>query len=290
MSGASETAMLFVPAAVERRFRALDRWPGRSFILDLEDSVPPDEKPRARQLAARLVAERGASVSLHVRVNAPSSAAAVEDVEAVVGPGLAGIVAPKVQSEDDARRVDELIARAEDRRGLSRGSVRLMATIETAAGLAAVGRIAAAPRVDRLAFGAGDFALDLGLEWPDERGPSPTLLHAQVEVVLASRVAGLLAPHDGAYPRYTDAAGLRAEAERARRLGFGGKHVVHPDQIPVVEEAFRPTAAAVERARRMVAAFDQATARGEAAVGIDGELVDEAIVRRARQVLGAAGE
>ena len=156
--------------------------------------------------------------------------------------------------------------------------------------LAAVGRIAAAARVDRLAFGSGDFALDLGLEWPDERGPSPTLVHAQVEVVLASRVAGLLAPHDGAYSRYTDTVGLRSEAERSRRLGFGGKHVIHPDQVPVVEEVFRPTPAEVERARRMVAAYAQATARGEAAVGVDGELVDEAIVGRARQVLGAAGE
>jgi len=287
---AFDVAMLFVPGAAERRFRTIDRLAGLSFILDLEDSVPPAEKDRARELVGRLVASRGNRTALHVRVNPPDGSTFATDLAAVVRPGLQGIVLPKVEAADDVRRCDEAIGDGEARHGLDRGSVGLMATIESVTGLMALREIASAsPRLRRLCFGAADFARDLGLDWPDPSGLNPTILHGKIAVVLASRAAGLDRPHDGAYTWHRDPDGLRREATESRRLGFGGKHVIHPDQIPIVADAFRPTAEQLERAAYIVEAFDLAVARGEAAVDVGGEMVDYAIASRARMLLNADG-
>jgi citrate lyase subunit beta/citryl-CoA lyase len=145
---------------------------------------------------------------------------------------------------------------------------------------------AAAPRLKRLCFGAGDFSLDVGVDWPHEDGVTgETLLFAKSQLVLASRMAGLEPPHDSVYPRYDDLDALRREATESRRLGFLGKHAIHPSQLPVIDEVYRPSDRQVERARRLVAAFDEAEAQGKGAVGVDGELVDYPILYRARNIL-----
>lgn len=278
--------MLFVPGSAERRFRIVDRLPGVAFILDLEDAVPRSEKEKARHMVAGLLAAAAGRAEIHVRVNPARSSGLDADLDAVVRPGLAGVVLPKVEGPDDVAEVAARIGDRERRAGMPGGGVRLMATVETAAGIDAVGHLASAsPRLHRLCFGAGDFARDLGLDWPDPEGLSPTLVQAKVAVVLASRVGGLDRPHDGAYSRHRDLEGLRREADDARRLGFGGKHAIHPDQVAVIADAFRPSPGRLEQAARLVATFDAAVAAGEAAIEVDGEMVDEAIAGRARQLL-----
>lgn len=281
----SRVAMLFIPGSVERRLAILDRLPDESFILDLEDSVPEEEKETARRLVARAIAGRGEQCDLHARVNPATSLHFASDVDAVVRPGLRGIVLPKVESPDDVRRADAVITLHERRAGLPAQSIALMATIETVAGLDSVRAIASMQgRLDRLCFGAGDFALDAGLLWPEPGEPNPTVTHAQVTIVLASRAFNLVAPHDGAFIRHRDHDGLRHDAAHARRIGFGGKHAIHPEQLQVIREAFLPTSDERDRARRMVAAFDRAVAAGRAAIDVDGEMVDYAVANRAREL------
>ena len=282
----SRRAMLFVPGNSTKMLEKIPGLAPGSFILDLEDSVPTAEKEVARRMVAELTRQVTRGYELHVRINDVASPYAADDLAAVMGPGLAGIVVPKVESAADIERVNELIDDAARSRGLEGRDVAVMATIETARGLHRVDEIAAAGgHLEILGFGSGDFALDLGLEWPSTEGTPELLLWAKCRLVLASRVAGLAPPHDGSYTNYSDLEGLAHEARESRRLGFGGKHVVHPSQIAVVDQIFRPDARQIERARRIVDAFEEAARAGRGTVGVEGELVDYAIVKRARQLL-----
>jgi citrate lyase subunit beta/citryl-CoA lyase len=254
-------------------------------ILDLEDGVPPDEKDRARAaIAAALgVPSNAEGPARYVRVN-PGHAARDADLAAVLRPGLAGVVAPKVDHADEviglARDLDE----REDAAGMTRGSIRVIASIETARGLIEAYAIArSADRVIALLFGAEDFARDLSL--PTEReAEAEELLYARSAVVVASVAAGRGAI-DGIWPDVTDGEGLRRDALQGRRLGFVGKSLIHPAQVETINEVFSPSAAEVAYARRVVEAFETAQSKGDAAVAIDGKLLDQPIVERARRAL-----
>ncbi len=282
----SRRAMLFVPGNSTKMLAKIPDLAPASFILDLEDSVPDPQKAGARDLVGALTREVTRGYELHVRINEVNSEHAAHDVAAVMGPGLAGVVVPKVECAADVERVNVWIDEAADSLGRDARDVGVIATIETARGLHHVHEIAAAGgHLEMLGFGSGDFALDVGLEWPSTEGTPEILLWAKVQLVLASRVAGLAAPHDGSFTDYRDLEGLAREARESRRQGFGGKHVVHPSQIPVVDRIFRPDARQVVRARRIVSAFEEAERSGRGTVGVEGELVDYAIVKRARQLL-----
>jgi citrate lyase subunit beta/citryl-CoA lyase len=221
-----------------------------------------------------------------VRIQRALSDAGDADLDAVVRPGLDGIVAPKVRrAEEIVWLADELEAR-ERVMSIASGTIRIVASIESAAALVDAPRIAAASeRVIGLAFGSEDFALDLGLPTKRE-GEAAELLYARSATVVAAASAGKLA-FDGIWPDIDDAAGLRADSLRARQLGFTGKTLIHPGQIAVVNEVFSPTAAEVDEARRVVLAFDEALGRGHGAVALDGQMLDAPVVDRARRVLRA---
>jgi citrate lyase subunit beta/citryl-CoA lyase len=280
-------SMLFAPASHERHaLKALSGEAGAdAAILDLEDAVRPADKPEARARIRRWLGDRAGGPPAWVRINAMSTPFAYEDLVGVVGPGLAGIVLPKVETGAEVATADWLLTHLERLAGLPAGSVALMPSVETATGLAAVASIAvAAPaRARRIMFGALDFSLDTGMAPAAGR---EGILWARAQLAIACRAAGMLPPIDTVYPDLPDTEGLRAEAEQARRLGFGGKACVHPRQVAVVHAAFAPTPAEVDRARRVLEAF---AAAGEGAIRVDGQLVDEPVVARARQVLGEAG-
>ncbi len=279
--------MLFVPATSEEKLAKIAGFGALPCIIDLEDSVAIGLKESARAIAAEHIAVAGGAERLWVRINALPSAWGRADIAAIALPGLRGIVVPKVEEAGQLIEIDELLRSAEREHGLHPGTVKVMASIETVRGLANARAIAAVGgRLERLGFGAGDYSRDIGLEWPDPDGLSPTLEAAKIELVLASRLAGLLPPDDGSYPRYRDPDGLRAEARHAKRLGFGGKHAIHPDQVPVIEEVFQPSAEALEHARRIVSTFEEAESAGRAAVGLDGVLIDYPVVYRAMELLG----
>ncbi len=285
----SLAAMLYVPGSDERKLAKIGQLDASAYILDLEDAVAPQAKAEARRLVAAALARGSSTTALWVRVNPGSTGLLVDDLEAVVMPGLDGIIIPKAESAADVATVDALLGALERSRGLTPGSVALIATIETAAGLGRIDEIAAAsPRIACLGFGAGDFSLDLGLDWPPEGGLGHTLLAAKAELVLASRRNGLGAPHDGVFPDFRALEQLRAEAQAARALGFGGKHAIHPDQLPVIADVFTPSADQLADARAVVDAYEAGIREGRGGVHIDGRFIDAPVAQRARRVLEAA--
>jgi citrate lyase subunit beta/citryl-CoA lyase len=285
-------SLMFVPAHRERMVqRALGLGEfGPSGLdvamLDLEDGVPPGAKDEARRRIGEVLSGPASGPLRFVRIRRPLSDAGEADLEAVVRPGLDGIVAPKVRrAEEVVWLADELEAR-EARAAIAPGTVRIVASIEAAAALLEAPRIAGASRrLIGLMFGSEDFALDLGLPTKRE-GEAAELIYARSALVIAAASAGKLAL-DGIWPDIEDPAGLRADTLRARRLGFSGKTLIHPSQIAVVNEMFSPTAAEVEEARRVVGAFDEGLARGHGAVALDGQMLDAPVVDRARRVLRA---
>ena len=284
-------AMLFIPGSSEKMFEKIPTLSPGAFIFDLEDSVTPGEKERARRLVGDFLRENGDQYELHVRINSITSPYWEADLASVITSKLSGIVVPKVEHPDDLRTLNWRIDSIAGKLGQNLDHMGLTATIETAAGVRSVYDIAeVGGHLRRLSFGGGDFALDLGLDWPDEDGVPEIMLLAKSELVLASRAAGLEPPHDGAYTNYRDTEGLAREARQSRRLGFAGKHVIHPMQIAIVNDIFQPSPRQIERAQRIVAAFRLAEESGNGAVGIDGELVDYAIVERARRLLQELNE
>ena len=288
-------SLMFVPA---HRERMVDRALGLGefgpsevdvAILDLEDGVPPAAKDEARRRTADVLARTsrdGGGPFRFVRIRRALRDDGAGDLEAVVRPGLAGIMAPKVRGPDEVEWLDERLEALERDANIAHGAVRIIPSIESAAALLEAPHIAkASDRVVGIAFGSEDFALDLGLPTKRE-GEAADLLYARSAMVAAAASVGRLA-FDGIWPDVKDAAGLRADTLRARRLGFAGKTLIHPDQIAVVNELFSPSAAEVEEARRVVHAFDEALARGEGAVALDGRMLDAPVVDRARRVLRA---
>lgn len=254
-------------------------------ILDLEDGVPLDEKDRARAAIAFVLGlpSKGEGPARYVRVNRDAGARDA-DLAAVLRPGLEGIVAPKIDHPDEVALLARDLDEREDAAGMARGSIRLVPSIESARGLVDAHAIAASTdRVIALLFGAEDFARDLSL--PTEReAEAAELLYARSAVVVAA-VAARRQAIDGIWPDVTDREGLRRDTLQARRLGFTGKSLIHPDQIETINEVFSPSVAEVSYARRVIDAFEGAQLKGLGAVALDGKLLDQPIVERARRTL-----
>ncbi len=286
---------MFVPG---HRQRMIDKAIGLNadvLFLDLEDGVPPAEKDTARQLIAQSLDREGARPASDLwrplrfpRINAIGNERMRADLESVLRPGLDGLCLPKVETVEEIRYVDSILEAREEKVGLPKGSVRYIAAIESAAGLINAAAIAAAsPRMAALMFGAEDFGKDLGL---------PTLRVAEASELVYSRSALVIAAAsahigaiDGVWPDIRDPEGLLKDARQARRLGFTGKSLIHPDQIQVVNDVFRPDEGEVKYARQVVEAFEEAERKGEGAIALGGQLVDLPIVARARRTL-AMGE
>lgn len=279
-------SFLFAPANHGRRVEKAFTLQADAVILDLEDAVALSEKPAAREQARAVLQARGAArpCKAYVRVNAMDTAFCYADLLAVVRPGLDGIVLPKAESAEALATVDWLLAQLERERGLPPGSVDLLPIVETARGVARIDTLLAPrTRVRRLAFGAGDYSLDLGVTWTRDERESR---YAREVVVTASRAHGLEAPLDSAYASIEDDEGLLASARGAAAIGYQGKMCIHPRQVPLVNGVFSPGDEEVAWARRVVAAFDEAERAGSSAFALDGKLVDYPIVYRARRVLG----
>jgi len=282
--------MLYVPGGEPRKLARVPELGADALILDLEDAVAIGVKAEARKWVAEVIDEHGADRALFVRVNDAGTDMLLDDLQAVVRPGLSGIVLPKVADPEQLRALDAIVTLLEAQRHLAAGSVAVIGIIENAAGVMRVREIAmATPRLRCLSFGAGDLSLDLALPWPrPQGGVGPALLHAKAELALASAAAGLEPPHDGVYPKLRDPDGLRAECEQARELGFFGKHVIHPEQVPIVEEVFQASEDEIAAARRLLDTFEANERAGSAAFQLDGVLVDYPVAERARRLLAAA--
>lgn len=256
-------APLFAPAHRPERFEKAAASGADAVFVDLEDAVAPADKVAAR---AHLRADFG-SVPVFIRVNAIGTPWHEDDVQAALQQRPAGLVVPKAE---DTTAFARLVQAAS-------AIAPVLALVESARGVAAVRAIAAIPGVARIAFGSWDYCADIGAEHIE-----PALLGARNEIVLASRIAGLPAPIDGVTTAIDDADAITADARYSRSLGFGGKLTIHPRQVARILAGFAPSQKDIDWARKVIAS-------GDAAVAVDGAMVDEPIRIRARSILARAG-
>lgn len=275
-------SVLFAPGNHPRKVEKVFAAGADAVILDLEDAVAIAEKPATRAaIVAALTNERRCRA--FVRVNAMTTTFCYGDLTEVVGRGLDGIVLPKVEAPWQLKAVDWLVGALERASGLQPGGIDLIPIIETGAGVAAVREIAAAgTRVRRLAFGAGDYSVDMNLPWTRDEAE---MAHARATIAVASRAAGLEPPVDTVFTDLRDREGFAASARRALAAGYQGKMCIHPDQVSITNDVFTPGAAEVARAQAVVAAFAAAEATGSASIQLDGQFIDYPIVERARRIL-----
>lgn len=289
MSRGPNRSFLFAPGDHPRRAERAQQVGADAAILDLEDAVAISAKVAART-AVNAALQRPRACRGFVRVNAFDTPFCFGDIGAVAGPRLDGIVLPKLEAPAQLVAVDWMLSALERDHGLPDRGIEVMPIIETAKGLAALRNLGPAAaalggRVARLAFGAGDYTLDIGIAWtPDET----ELAAARSEVVLASRAAGLEAPVDTVWIALQEVEAFARSCARGAGLGFQGKMCIHPDQVLVANAAFSPSEAEIAHAKRVVAAFTEAEARGLASIQVDGGFVDYPIFERARRLIRLA--
>lgn len=259
--------------------------------LDLEDAVATSEKAAAREVVAQTLLDPSVEgANAHVRINGVDTAFCDDDLAALgpLLPRLSGILVPMVESADQVRHVAARLDALEAEHGVEAGSVRLIAIAETAKGVLAAPDVAAStPRLRTLLLGPADLAHDLGIELTAD---GYELFHVRSQLVLAARAAGLEGPIDGPFLGLKDDEGTRTSAQWAKRLGYQGKMVLHPQQLPVVAEVFAPSADEITWAQTVVAAFAEHEAKGISAFKLDdGTFVDYPVVHRAQSILRDAG-
>ncbi|MCC6887667.1 MAG: CoA ester lyase [Hyphomicrobiales bacterium] len=280
---------MFVPGNRDRYIRKAYTSSADAILLDIEDGVLPAEKADARRTIAQALREPEGGPLRYVRVNALTTPWLKQDLEAVVGPGLAGICLTKVVTAADVVETASLLGTLEASRGLAPGSIRILAAVESARGILNSLAIADAhPRIVGLMFGAEDYALDLGLGARREKEASE-LIFARSHLVNAATAANVLSI-DGVFPNLDDPDGLFNDVMQARRLGFSSKSTFNPRQLDIINQLFSPQPAEIDYARKIATAFREAEARGDASVAVGGQLVDRPIVLRALRILEIVGE
>ena len=257
-------------------------------IMDLEDAVAMSEKDAARTMVSKFL-RRGdfGSTEVTVRINGVDTEYWKKDLEAVVPhKRLDGIRLPKADSPQNIKDVDEELSRLEDKYGIEQGHIKLFCILETAYGIWHAYDVAtASKRVAAILPGGEDLVADL----KTSRTPEGTELEwSRRMIVIAARAAGVDAI-DLMFPRVTDDEGLRKDAQFSKDLGFDGKSVIHPNQIPIIHQIFTPTEKEIEKAQRIIAAAEDAKARGLGTVSVDGRMVDIPVVKRAHYILIKAG-
>jgi citrate lyase subunit beta/citryl-CoA lyase len=275
-------SLLFAPASRPDVLRKLPRASPDAVALDLEDAVPPDGKPAARAHAREVGAELAAEhpgMAVYVRVNPVPTEWFALDIAQGVPPTITGVIIPKLETPEQLATAADALATA----GLER--LHVLAGLESAAGVDRV-RELLVPPVAVAYFGAEDYIADVG----GVRTPESTeVLYARSRVALAARLAGVPAV-DQVVTRLDADDHFLADAADGRALGYRGKLCIHPAQVALAHQAFSPSPEELDRARRLVAAYEDAMARGEAAIAFEGQMVDEPLARHARAVITAADD
>jgi len=278
-------SFLFAPGNHPRKVEKVFDAGSDAVILDLEDAVANVEKVATRDVIVEALQRPRRNLG-YVRVNSFETEFCFGDIDAIVGPGLDGIVLPMVENPAQLIAVDWMVANLERARGLEVGAIDIMPILETGKGIAALPDIAGCgSRVKRMAFGAGDYTYDMNMDWTLDE---VNLDDARSRMVLASRAADLEPPVDTVWIHIKDLDGIRASSERAKQMGFQGKMCIYPLQVAIVNEVYSPTAAEIEHAEKVVAAFDEAEKAGSSSIQLDGYFIDYPIVYKAQRILDAA--
>ena len=273
-------SVLYIPGSKARALEKATGLAADAIIFDLEDAVAIEEKANARKLLAESLQalDYGTRARL-VRINALSTEWGADDLDVIAATRPEAILLPKV---DEAAHV-EALARLLDARPET-AETRIWAMMESPLGVLNAHSIACAPRMAGFIMGTNDLAKDMGARFRADRLP---LLSALQLPLIAAKAAGIVAV-DGVYNAFKDEDGLRAECEQGRDMGFDGKTLIHPAQLAIANAVFAPSEGEIDLARRQIAAFDAATARGEGVAVVDGNIVENLHIVTARQVLAKA--
>ncbi len=275
-------SLLYVPVNVDKYVDKAHTRGADAIQLDLEDSVPPAEKERARtlvELAAARVRRGGSDVV--VRINRPLGLT-VRDLEHCVCPDVDAVAITKAESASHVKLLDEFVTELEEKRGMRAGHTRFITMIETADAFARIDEIPrASPRVVAMNIGGEDFALSCNMQ-PDEE----VLLHPKQHMIIAARAAGVLPlGFIGTVADFSDWERFRLMVRRSRRFGFDGAGCIHPGQVKIVNEEYTPSEEEVAYARKVIRMDKEAAAAGRASFQIDGKMIDIPVVVRAGNLI-----
>ncbi len=287
-------SMLFIPS---NSWRMIVKAAGEmqdAVILDLEGVVPVAEKETGRIFARdAAIVLKSTGTDVFVRINSFATGLTQDDLRVAVVKGVDGVVLPKAECGKDVARLDQLLRKEEERKGLKAGSISIVPLVESSAGVTNAADIAgASARVAALGFGAGHYLREMGAGLaaarlaPDEY--FPIVLYARSRVSVAARVAGIPAIDTPYYGLLIDLDGLVRDASMARLLGYGGKMLNHPRHVEPVNRVFAPTREEVEHSRMMVAAYEDAAQKGVGAVSYGGRMIDFATAALGKEVIGRA--
>jgi citrate lyase subunit beta/citryl-CoA lyase len=271
-------SVLYMPGANERALEKAQTIPADALILDLEDAVAPDAKPEARERVCA-AASSGAygRREVAIRANGIGTPWHDDDLKAIAGAGPAAVVVPKINSAADVHQIEAALEA-----GGAPEHTRIWAMLETPVAMLAAAEIAASSeRLAVLVMGTNDLAKELQAAHVPGRQP---LLAGLGLSLLAARAAGKVIL-DGVYNDIKDADGFLAECIQGRDLGFDGKTLIHPSQVEPCNDTFAPAPDEVERAGRIIAAFEEAEADGRGVVQVDGRMVENLHVEQARRTL-----
>ncbi len=274
-------SLLFIPGNNPKMLAKAPSLPVDVLVPDLEDSVPPAEKPNARGVVAEHLPGL-AGYRVYVRINGMQTEWTWGDLQAVVSSHIEGISIGKMESAEMAKELAALLSALERERGLPDGHTKIIPWLETAKGIANAVEIAhSTPRMFGLAFGAEDYTADMAITRTKD---SEEIAFPRAHVAIAARSADIIA-FDTPDPDYTDIDNLYKECRRAKAVGYKGKFIIHPNQVAPTNEVFSPSAEEIDHARRVIQAFEEATQRGTAAVALDGKMVDTPVWKRAVKVI-----
>jgi citrate lyase beta subunit len=279
-------ALLYVPGNETRKIEKAATLGADAVCLDLEDGVAPNRKAEARTAIANALQnlDFGKSEKL-ARINAVGSGLEQEDLAALVPAHPDAIVIPKVSDADQIKWVSARLLELEQAYGMERSSIGLIGMIENARGVINLATISSADaRLEALIFGGEDYAADVGATRTLE---GMEVLYARSAVVTACAAFGLQAI-DLLFLDFRDPDGLRLEATRGAQLGYAGMQVIHPNQVPIVQQVFTPDDAAIANAKKIVEAAHANLAAGHGAFALDNKMVDMPIIKAAERVLARA--
>jgi citrate lyase subunit beta/citryl-CoA lyase len=287
----SVRSALFVPGDRPERIEKAMQAGADLVIIDLEDAVLPENKSLARNFVSEFLATNTGQGPVAVRINQIDSGHYDEDIGSLVQSPPSAVMLPKFESPNALELLNTHLSSIESDRGLAANAIRVIPLVESAVameGIPGILHTPAASRVWCMAFGAADYALDLGIDMDNN---TEGMLYPHTRLPVASRAAGLSAPLDAPYMTdLKDAQGLREACQRARRMGFQGKLCVHPAQVETCNVEFSVSPTEVEKARKIVETYRLSQSEGRGVVQLDGKLIDQPIVERAMRILEMAGE
>lgn len=274
-------SLIFVPGNNPRFLEKAKKIQSDIVCFDLEDSVPDNEKANARKLVkGALKSRKSYDSSIFVRTNSPTSGKIPADLKEIVQKGIDGIVIPKVNNVKEMKKIEKTLSSLEKTRKLK--PIQMIPSIESAEGVVNTYSIASfGKRIQAVVFGVFDLLNDLGIEYSKE---SEGARYSRTKIPVDARAAGVAAI-DAIWQDLQDYKGLENDCKVGKSLGYAGKSIIHPDQIPTVHKLFYPTKSELLWAEKVCEAYLTSTKKGTGATTVDGKMIDEVHFKQAKAIL-----